>query len=277
MEMQKVWLVTGASGGLGLALVKRLLNNGFRVAATSRNIDTLTNVVGIDTPNFLPLRVDLNSENSIREAVETTIATFGRINVIVNNAGCGLMGALEEVTDEEVKANFNINVFGSLSLIRQVLPHFRAQQSGHIINISSIGGFYSAFPNWGIYCATKAAIQGYTESLAAEIKPFGLHATVVSPGSFRTDFLTSDSTLVVKNQIAAYKEERDSQASHQIDDSQAGNPDMAAAAMIAITTVQNPPLHLMLGQDAHYLANQKIELIRQDMENWKDVTTAMQS
>lgn len=164
MESKKVWLVTGASKGLGLTIAKQLLNQGYRVAATSRNLNDLARSVSvISQENFLGLEVDLKSEHSISNAVEKTIKQFGRIDVVLNNAGYGLTGSLEELTDEEARENFDINVFGSLNVIRQVMPYLRAQQSGHIFNISSIGGFTGGFPGFGIYCATKFAVQGFTD------------------------------------------------------------------------------------------------------------------
>jgi NAD(P)-dependent dehydrogenase (short-subunit alcohol dehydrogenase family) len=272
MESKKVWFVTGASKGLGLTLVKQLLNLGYYVAATSRNADDLRGSIDIShDEHFLPLSVNLKSEESIANAVESSISKFGRIDVVVNNAGYGLTGSLEELTDEEARENFDINVFGALNVIRKVIPYLRAQQSGHIFNISSIGGFAGGFPGFSIYCATKFAVQGFTESLAAEIKPFNIHATVVYPGYFRTNFLTSGSLNVPKNQIEAYQSVRDSQEMHQqqINGNQPGDPEKGVAVLIKMANTENPPLHLFLGQDAYDMAYQKMDLVKQDLETWK--------
>jgi NAD(P)-dependent dehydrogenase (short-subunit alcohol dehydrogenase family) len=276
MSTQKVWFVTGASKGLGLSLVKQLLNTGYNVAATSRNLDDLRRAVGPTADGFLPLAVDLKTESSVAEAVEKTVGYFGKIDVVVNNAGYGLLGSIEELTDEESRENFDINVFGSLNVIRNVMPHLREQKSGHIINISSIGGFTGAFPGFGIYCATKFAVEGFSESLAAEAKPLGIKVTVVEPGYFRTDFLTSGSLGVPKNQIDAYREVRDSQQAHQnqINGNQPGDPEKAVAALIRIASESNPPLHLFLGQDAYDMAYQKINDVQNELENWKEVTVS---
>ena len=276
MTTQKVWFVTGASKGLGLSLVKQLLNSGHSVAATSRNIDYLRQAVGVTTANFLPLAVDLKTEASVATAINATIEQFGRIDVVVNNAGYGLLGSIEELADEEARANFDINVFGSLTVIRNVMPHLRKQQSGHVINISSIGGFTGAFPGFGIYCATKFAVEGFTESLAAEAKAFGIHATVVAPGYFRTEFLSSGSLGVPERQIDAYEAVRQSQAAHQTDiaGNQPGDPEKAVAAIIQIASEENPPLHLFLGQDAYDMAYAKIKAVQTDLETWKDVTVS---
>jgi NAD(P)-dependent dehydrogenase (short-subunit alcohol dehydrogenase family) len=275
MDNQKVWFVTGASKGLGLTLVKQLLNNGYKVAATSRSIHDLNNAVGA-LANFLPLAVSITDEKSVSAAINQTIGRFGRIDVVVNNAGYGLTGSLEELSDQEARANFDINVFGSLNVIRAAMPHLREQRAGHIFNISSIGGFTGSFPGFGIYCATKFAVQGFTESLAAEAKAFGIKATVVSPGYFRTNFLAPDSLNVPKNEIQDYKDVRDVQAAHQndINGNQAGDPEKGVAAIITIAESAEAPLHLFLGQDAYDLAYQKMDAVKQDMESWKELGTS---
>lgn len=274
MSNKKVWFVTGASKGLGLSLVKQLLAQGYRVAATSRSLNDLTRSVGDTKGDFLPLAVDLKSEGSVQVAVQQTVKQFGRIDVVVNNAGYGQLGALEELTDAESRENFEVNVFGTLNVVRQVMPYLREQKSGHILNISSIAGITGAFPGWGIYCSTKFAVEGFSESLAAEVKRFGVHVTLVEPGYFRTDFLAAGSLGVPANAIDAYAEVRASQDAHttQVNGNQAGDPEKAAAAMIDITTVEMPPMHLFLGEDAYNMAYVKIEALKADLERWKAVT-----
>ncbi len=273
MENQKVWFITGASKGLGLALVKQLLGKGHQVAATSRNATDLNKLIPAN-PNFLALTVDINNEEEVKMAINKSMEQFGHLDVVVNNAGYGLLGSLEELSEEEARKNFNINVFGSLNVIRNVMPHLRAQQSGHIFNISSIGGFTGNFPGWGIYCATKFAVHGLSESLAMEVKPFGINVTIVSPGYFRTSFLTQDSMNVPKKQLDAYQSVRDSQTAHQsqINGNQAGDPEKAVAAIIEIATVENPPLHLFLGEDAYNVAYVKMDAVKSDLEKWKEMT-----
>ncbi|WET51572.1 SDR family oxidoreductase [Chryseobacterium indologenes] len=185
METTKVWFVTGASKGLGFELVKKLLSEGFRVAATSRTVESLISVFGEASENFLPLSVNIKDNNDIQSVISTTVKHFGQIDVIVNNAGYGQIGTLEELTDEEARENYAVNVFGTLNVIRNALPYLREQRSGNIFNISSIGGYSANFPGWGIYCSTKFAVAGFTEALAEEVKDFGIHATVVYPGYFR--------------------------------------------------------------------------------------------
>lgn len=276
MSNRKTWFITGASKGLGLSLVKQLLKAGNNVAATSRSIAGLHKAIGENIEGFLPLAVELTSEESVNTAVTSAIDKFGSIDVVVNNAGYGLAGSLEELTDKEARTNFDINVFGALNVIRSVMPHLRKQGSGHIFNIASIGGFTGNFPGFGIYCATKFAMHGFTESLAAEVKAFGIHATIVSPGYFRTNFLEPDSLVVPKNEIREYKEVREIQRIHQdeINGNQEGDPDKAALAMIRVAEDKNPPLHLFLGKDAYQLAYQKMESVTSELKKWESVGTA---
>ncbi len=276
MNTQKVWFVTGASKGLGLTLVKKLLAEGYRVAATSRDVKALTTAVGKQTESFLPLQVDLLNEQSVVKAVAETIQAFGTVTVVVNNAGYGQFGTLEELSDKEVRQNFDVNVFGSLNVIRSVMPHLREQRSGAIFNIASIGGFLGSFPGWGSYCATKFAVAGFTESLAAEAKAFGISATIIYPGYFRTDFLSQKSLGKPANPIEAYKDARASQAAHEneINGNQQGDPEKAAAVIIAMAESSNPPLHLFLGQDAYEGAKAKIEAVKKDMHAVKELATS---
>lgn len=276
MENKKVWFVTGASRGLGLALVKRLLNEGYSVAATSRSISDLNKAVDGDSDRFLPLAVNIKDESSVQEAIEKAISTFGKIDVVVNNAGYGLVGGLEELTDDEARDNFDVNVFGSLNVIRKALPYLRDQKSGHIINISSIGGFVGGYPGFGIYCATKFAVNGFSEALAQEVNPLGIKVTIVEPGYFRTNFLSEGSLITPKNQISDYQNVRDAQNLHQnnLDQQQPGDPEKAAAAMIKIAGADDAPLNLFLGADAYDLAHKKIAEVKNELEAWKELTTS---
>jgi NAD(P)-dependent dehydrogenase (short-subunit alcohol dehydrogenase family) len=272
MESKKVWFVTGASKGLGLTLVKKLLSEGHQVAATSRSINALVKEIGEQSENFLPLEVDLVNESSVQKAIETTLNHFKKIDVLVNNAGYGQIGTLEELSDKEARANFDINVFGLLNVIRNVMPHFRSAKRGHIFNISSIGGYNGGFAGWGIYCATKFAVAGLTESFAAETRTFGVKVTLVYPGYFRTNFLSKESAAVPANPIN--EEARQSQEFHQnqLDGNQLGDPEKAASVLIQVSQAKKPPLHLFLGQDAYDSANQKIESIKTELESSKQLT-----
>lgn len=276
MENNKVWFITGASKGLGLELARKLLAEGFKVAATSRNEASLVKELGNKSESFLPLEMDLVDEKSVKNAIEKTVNHFKTIDVLVNNAGYGLLGTLEELTDAEARKNYEVNVFGLLNVIRNTMPILRANKTGHIFNISSVGGYYGEFPGWGIYCSTKFAVAGLTESLAAEIKPFGLHATIVYPGYFRTDFLKDSSLLLPENPIAEYKNVRESESAHKddINGNQPGDPVKLAEALIKASQDQNPPLHLFLGEDAYNMANQKIASVQNELESWKSVSVS---
>ncbi|SFO24254.1 NADP-dependent 3-hydroxy acid dehydrogenase YdfG [Paenimyroides ummariense] len=276
MSTKKVWFVTGASKGLGLTLVKKLLAEGYSVAATSRNVSELQKVINEENSTFLPLEVDLVNENSVAEAVSKSIEKFGKIDVVVNNAGYGQLGTLEELTDKESRQNFDTNVFGSLNVIRKTMPYFRAQKSGSIFNIASIGGLSGEFPGWGIYCATKFAVVGFTEALAAEVKEFGVNATVIYPGYFRTDFLTGGSLRTPENEIDAYTTARQNQKMHEqdINGNQMGDPEKAAVAMIELAEMQNPPVHLVLGSDAFQMANNKLSTLQNEIYDFKTLSTS---
>lgn len=274
MQQTKVWFVTGASQGLGLTLVKELLQQGYKVAATSRSLDVLIKELGDPSGNFLPLQVDLGNEESIRQAVAKTISQLGSIDVLVNNAGYGHLGTLEELSDSEARQNFDVNVFGLLNVLRNILPHFRAQRSGHVFNISSIGGYMAGFPGWGIYCATKFAVSGLTEALAAEVGSMGIKVTLVYPGYFRTNFLTKNSLKVPANPITEYEEARRSQDMHQneINGNQSNDPQKAAEVLIRVSEQEQAPLHLFLGEDALGMARQKIEQVQTEISNWQELT-----
>jgi len=266
MDAKKVWLITGASKGLGLSLVKSLLNEGYKVAATSRTVGSLEKEVGTSA-NFLPLEVNLTDENSVSKAIAKTLEIFGTIDVVVNNAGYGQLGTLEELSDREARQNFDTNVFGLLNVIRNVMPHLRNKKSGHIVNISSIAGFLGAFPGWGIYNATKFAVAGLTEAFSAEATSLGIKATIVYPGYFKTNFLLQGSLRLAENQIADYKTARDLEVVHdtQIIGNQPGDPEKAALAFIQLVESENPPLHFFMGSDSFGMANNKIGILQNEL------------
>lgn len=267
----KVWFITGASKGLGLSLTRQLLQQGHKVVATSRNIHDLLKAVG-DNNHFLPLQVNLSSDSEVAQAVKSAREAFGRIDVVVNNAGYGIGGSIEELSDEETRESFDVNVFGTLHVIRRVMPYLREQKTGHIINISSIAGF-TANTGWAVYAAAKYAIVGLSEVLAADVQAFGIKVTVVAPGAFRTNFLTPESLVMTKQPIEAYEAVRASHTKYlQMDGTQAGDPEKAAAAMIAITEEAKPPLYLLLGKDAFDRALQKTNVLNKTFHEWEALT-----
>lgn len=264
--MSKVWFVTGASKGFGRILVSQLLAQGYKVAATSRDAASLGEFSGND---FLPLTVSLTDEASVKAAIDKTISTFGKIDVVVNNAGYGQVGALEEVSDKDARENYNVNVFGLLNVIRQVMPHLREQRSGHIINIASVGGMLGGFPGWAIYCSTKFAVVGLTEGLREEIKEFGVKATVVLPGYFRTSFLGGDLSVTESK----YQSVMDSIKWHAaLDGKQPDDPEKGVAAIIEMAKSDNPPLNFLIGQDAFELVPAKLNNVMDEINEWKELT-----
>jgi NAD(P)-dependent dehydrogenase (short-subunit alcohol dehydrogenase family) len=275
MNTAKVWYVTGASQGLGLSLVKQLLAAGYRVAATSRSASDLQKAAGLNDPSrFLPLKVDLTSADAIRQSIEQTVAAFGTVDVIVNNAGYGMEGTVEELDEKSMRAIFEINVFATINVTRYVLPYLRRQRSGHIINISSVAGFVGA-PGWAIYSATKAAVIAFSEVLALDLQELGIKVTTVGPSGFRTGFLTKDSLVSTESQIADYRavaRTRDRYAA--MNGKQDGDPEKAAALFIQLAENPAPPLHLWLGANAIDRAGEKIESMSQELKKWKDLSVS---
>jgi len=273
MNTSKVWYVTGASQGLGLTLVKKLLENGYRVAATSRNVQKLKEAVGvIDSDRFLPLVVDLNNLDCIDESVQQTLTAFGRIDVVVNNAGYGMTGTVEELEEKEIRTIFDVNVFAAINVVKKILPLLRKQRAGYIINIGSVAGFVGA-PGWAIYSATKAALAAFTEVLALDLKEFGIHTTVVEPSGFRTGFLTTDSLAYRESKIDGYQAVKDT-AKRYLEGNgiQPGDPDRASEILIELAESDQPPLHLYLGRDAYNRAAKKLSAMTTSLEEWKNVS-----
>ncbi|MGS2741824.1 SDR family NAD(P)-dependent oxidoreductase [Sinomicrobium sp. M5D2P17] len=267
MDTKKVWFVTGASKGMGLTLVKELLAQNYAVAATSRTLQSVKEQIG-DAADFLPLEVNPADETSVKNAVSKAIGYFGKIDVVINNAGYGQLGTIEELTDEEGRRNFDVNVFGLLHVMRQATPHFRERRTGHFINISSIAGFSGTFPGWGIYNATKFAVAGLTEAFSAETQAFGIKSTIVYPGYFNTNFLLQGSLYLAENPIEAYTVARESEKVHktQIIGNQPGDPDKAARAFISLAKMENPPLHFFMGSDSFEMANNKIAVLQEQLK-----------
>ncbi|MBF4577523.1 SDR family oxidoreductase [Frondihabitans sp. VKM Ac-2883] len=265
------WFVTGASRGLGLALVKHLLGRGDNVAATTRSTARLVAALdGTDTSNLLPLAVQLTDVEAVTRGIAETTTRFGGIDVVVNNAGYGYLGAVEETSDADVQAMFDVQVRGTWNVIRAALPGMRAVGSGHIINVSSILGLLS-FPGWGLYCAGKYAIEGLSESLAAEVADFGISVSVVEPGYFNTDFLTDHSLALPETTTDAYPAIREMVAQHKaMPGTQPGDPDKAAAALSAIAQ-QGGPLRQQLGSDSSGLAENKANNLLEQIRDGREL------
>jgi short-subunit dehydrogenase len=273
MNTSKVWYVTGASQGLGLILVKKLLENGYRVAATSRDAHTLSESVGlIDKDRFLPLAVDLSNLDCIDESIQKTLATFGRIDVVVNNAGYGMTGTLEETGQQDIRNIFNVNVMATVEVVKSVLPIMRSQKSGYIINMGSVAGFVGA-PGWSVYSATKAAVAAFSEVIALDVKEFGIRITVVEPSGFRTGFLSKNSLAFTRSKLDGYQAVKDVQDRYLASNGQQpGDPEKASEILIELSEKEDAPLHLYLGKDAYHRASGKLAAMTAELEEWKSTT-----
>lgn len=275
MKTQKVIFITGASKGFGLEITKTALATGDKVVATvRRNAGELADLLD-NNPNLLVVTMDVTNESQVKDAVTEAVAYFGNIDVVINNAGYGIVTAIEEATDAEVKAQYETNVFGLLNVTRAVLPHLRAQKSGHIINVSSLFGF-GAIPGWALYGSTKFAVEGITKGLAVELAPLNIKVTAIEPGLFSTDFLSTESYSASKNIIADYaatvgamRENAD-----KIHGNQPGDPKKLAKVVVDLAHEENPPLHLPIGNDAVGMYKANAEKTAHDVEQWLAVSTS---
>lgn len=271
----KVWFLTGASRGFGLEIARKILARGDRVVATARRAEQVLTQLPDAGDALLALDLDVTDADQAAQAVRSAVDTFGRIDVLVNNAGRGLLGAVEEASDASVRAVYEVNVFGTLTMQRAVLPIMRRQRSGHIINISSVGGLLGS-PGWGIYCSTKFAMEGFSEALAKELRPLGIWVTIVEPGYFRTDFLDASSLETEENVIADYASTAGATRSRaaDINHAQPGDPIKAAAAIVDIASAAEPPMHLLLGTDCVAKVEAKIADLKADIDAWRTLSTS---
>ena len=268
----RVWFITGASRGFGALITEQALSAGDAVVATARNPQTVIDRFG-NQPNLLAVALDVTDEAQANTAAEQAVKRFGKIDILLNNAGFGLLGAVEEATAAEIEKLYATNVFGLLKVTRAVLPHMRRQRSGHVINISSIGGYVS-YPGWGVYCSTKFAVEGLSEALSAELQPLGIKVTVVEPGFFRTDFLDESSLTVSHGAISDYDETpagamrtMAAGANH----AQPGDPARLAKAMVKLVNDPNPPLRMPFGSDTVAAIETKNASVAKELGTWRDL------
>ena len=266
--MSKVWFITGASRGFGVLMAKDALARGDSVVATARNPQSVADALG-EHPNLLALRLDVTQEAAAVLAARAAVDRFGRIDVLVNNAGYGLLGAVEEAGDAEVRALYDTNVFGLLNVTRAVLPHMRRQGSGHVMNMSSVGG-YTAAAGWGVYGSTKFAVEGISEALAEEVRPLGIHVTVVEPGYFRTEFLEGNSLVSTAARLDDYAGTVGAMRSFAASVSlkQPGDPRKLSLAMLKLADAPRPPVRLMLGSDTVRMVREKNRFVEQELGEW---------
>jgi len=269
----KVWLITGCSTGFGRELAKLVLQLGYKAGVAARNTDDVKDIVADYPDTALALKLDVTKADEITAAVTAVKQKFGQIDVLVNNAGIGYFGAIEESEEDEVRRMFEINFWGLANMTKEVLPIMRAQRSGHILNISSIGGLRS-FPGVGFYNATKYAVDGYSESLAKETANLGIKVTVIAPSGFRTDWAgrsANNSKIVIDD----YKETAgaNKEAIRGYSGKQPGNPERAAEAIVKAVEAEHPPLRLLLGKAALNGARLKLQELKNDFDTWEETTT----
>lgn len=268
----KVWFITGCSTGFGRELAKEILADGYKAVITSRNTDDIKDLLNEYPDLTLGLKLDVTKDDEIEAAVKQAVAHFGRIDVLVNNAGIGYFGAIEESEEDEVRRMFEINFWGLAHVTKAVLPVMRRQRSGHILNVASIGGLVG-FPAVGFYNATKFAVDGYSDALNKEVSPLGIKVTVICPSGFRTDWAgrsANNSKIVIED----YKTtaENNKNAIRGYSGKQPGDPVRAAKAIVKAVETENPPLHLLLGKAALKGARNKLDILKKDFDEWADVT-----
>jgi NAD(P)-dependent dehydrogenase (short-subunit alcohol dehydrogenase family) len=268
----RTWFITGSSTGFGRLLAEEVLKAGENVVATARKVEQVADLEQKYPAQALALPLDVTKQEQVDSAVAQTLERFGRVDVLVNNAGYGVTGAIEEVSDAELEPMYEANVFGLLRVTRAFLPQFRKQRSGHILNLSSIGGL-AASPGWGLYQSTKFAVEGLSEALAQEVAPLGIRVTIIEPGPFRTDFLGRSGVEAAKR-IEDYSSTADNARRYRSDQHgrQPGDPLKAVQAMIEVVNSSNPPLRLLLGAGALKRVRQKMEAWQKEMAAWEPVT-----
>ncbi len=270
--MSKVWLITGCSTGFGRELAKFVLESGNKAAVTARNPADIQDIVDGNLENAIALKLDVTKPEEMKAAVKATVAKFGRIDVLVNNAGIGYFGAIEESEDDAVRKMFEINVFGLAKMTQEVLPQMRKQKSGHIVNIASIGGLRS-FPAVGFYNATKYAVDGLSEALAKETAHLGIKVTIVCPSGFRTDWAgrsAEDSPIKIEDYATTAGQNKSSIRGYS--GNQPGDPVRAAKAIVKAVDSEKPPLRLLLGVAALTGARAKLEELKNDFDTWQETT-----
>jgi NAD(P)-dependent dehydrogenase (short-subunit alcohol dehydrogenase family) len=275
MKTQNVWFITGASRGFGLEIARAALAAGDQVIATVRSQPARLAALFDNHPDLSVVQMDVTQEDQVQVAVQQGIARFGRIDVLVNNAGFGMVTAIEEATDAEVRKQYDANVFGLLNVTRAVLPYLRQQKSGRIINLSSLFG-YDAIPGWGLYGSTKFAVEGLSKGLAVELAPLGIHVTVVAPGLFTTDFLSADSYVAAKTIIADYQTTVGPMRNgvDALHGNQPGDPKKFAQVILQLAHTEDPPLHLPVGKDAIAMYENNAAKMAQDIAAWLPVATS---
>ncbi len=271
-SIEKQFLITGVSSGFGRAFAQAALEKGHRVVGTVRNDDAIASFESLAPGRATAVRLDVTDMEAIEPAVAGIEGTVGPVDVLINNAGYGHEGTLEESPIEEMRRQFEVNVFGAVGMMKAVLPFMRRRRAGHIINITSMGGFIT-MPGIAYYCGSKFALEGISEVLAKEVKPFNVAVTAVAPGSFRTDW-AGRSMIRTDRSISDYDALFDPirRAREEKSGRQSGDPRKAAAAVLALVEAEDPPVHLLLGADALTLVRDKLKSMSSEIDAWEDLT-----
>src|ERR1700754_1737921 len=267
-----VWFITGCSTGFGRELARAVLARGWRCVATARNKASLADLADSASDRLLTLDLDVTDQKQVGATVEAALKRFGSIDVLVNNAGYGYQTAIEEGVEAEIRAQFDVNVFGLFAMTRAVLPSMRARRKGHVLNITSLAGL-AGYAGSGYYAASKHAVEGWSDSLAIEVEPLGIKVICVAPGPFRTDW-AGRSLKQTPNRIADYAETagKRMQTTAHSSGGQQGDPVRAAQAMLKITEVSDPPRNLVLGAAALDGGSKRLHALLGDIEKWRDVS-----
>jgi NADP-dependent 3-hydroxy acid dehydrogenase YdfG len=266
-ELSRVWLITGSSTGFGRTLAEAALAQGDRVIATARDVGKIQNLEQQYPQTAKAVRLDVTDRATIQTAVQSGLTAFGRIDVLVNNAGYGLMGAVEEVSDQQIHDQFETNFFGLLNVTRAVIPTFKKQGSGHIVNISSAGGRIT-LPMLGLYHASKFAVEGLSETLVQELKPFGIKVTIVEPGAFETDFATR--SLITAEPMPEYNPLREQIVKFSLEQPH-GHAPTGVQAILKLVELPDPPLHLAIGPSALPMLIQKLSSDIEEYQRFEDI------
>lgn len=273
---EKVWFITGAGRGMGLDFAREVLAAGHAVVATGRDPKRVAKAVGA-SDNVLAVKLDVSSRADAEAAVQAAVGRFGRIDVLVNNAASFYAGYFEELTPEQMERQLAVSLFGPMNVTRAVLPVMRKQRSGHIITISSSAGLAAGYDFVSAYAASKFGLEGWMETLHAEVAPFGIATTIVNPGFFRTELLTEQSTSYAEPSIADYDERRGPlmESWKSMNGKQSGDPAKLARALITISEQEPPPQRFIAGADAIATAEQKIAMLQQQLNAYRDLSTSL--
>lgn len=275
MEQRKIWIITDASQGLGSATVKYLLSRNQQVIVTTGNIRGFFRKTGLSHPRLDVIGLDLSSEHEVERAIAKIHRSYGRIDVLINNAGCGFLGAVEEASEEDISKVFEMNVFSSLRMIRHVLPYMRKARSGHIFNLSPIGGL-TASPALGIYNAAKSAVEGYSKALHTEVAELGIKVTVIEPGYFHTGFL-DNSLFAAKKDIEDYWSTAGRMRVNSMENKgrNQGDAQLAAKVIYEVANEKEPPLRLLLGEGIYKWVREKRNITLEEFERMRPVSVAI--